>query len=254
LGLSGNWRQYAFLYKERSAENYIQRFLRADFQYGWDILPRLRLEGENSVYVTYNVKDFSDANKTDRSTRNLETNAKLIWRPLQNWESKLTGTRKEIHQSYLNWEAFAETNLDTNVIYTVEWTNRFRFNPKGSQASLFADVGYKQFNQTKRFPSVMVTQAGDVKAISLHQVNLQTGPVLGLGFKTRNQSTLEISVWWQDHIRKFRHYAADEITLIGTTYTEAELETVTRKLKPFLQLTANIRFGGSGKRQSETGG
>ncbi len=68
--LQGNYRHYAFLLKEKSQDNYIQRAIRLDFNFNWDITKHLRLEGQQSIYVTYNVKDFVDYNKTDRSTRN----------------------------------------------------------------------------------------------------------------------------------------------------------------------------------------
>lgn len=242
LGVSGNLRHYAFLFAERSTENYIQRFLRTDFNFGVDILPNLNLQGENAVYVTYNVKDFEDRNKTDRSTRNLETNAKLVWKPSKALELKLSVNRKEIHQSYLNWAAFTETTLDTNTIFTMEQTNRYYFNLRKKSLVLFVDLGYKHFNQTKRFPASMVSLTGTLEPIILRQINLQTGPVAGLGLRSRNQSTLNFSVWFQNHIRKYSVFPGEQLTVLSTAYQEKDLGQVTSELKPFVVLTLNLRF------------
>lgn len=242
LGISGNYRHYAFLFAEKSQDNYKQRSLRMDFAYAWDVLRNLRIEGRNAVYVTYNVKDFSDFNKTDRSTRNLETNLKAVYRPLKSVESRFSLYRKETHQSYLNWVNFSETTLDTIRILTAEQTNRYELPLKSKEVKLYAEAGYKHFSQVKKFKTSMLNFANEFQPIVLHQVNWQTGPILGFGYRDRRQSSIEATLWLQFQTRKNRWYEEDELGALGTSYSQAELEAVEQEVKPYFTLNFNYFF------------
>lgn len=242
LGLSGNYRHYAFLLKEKSQDNYKQRSLRFDFKYGWDITKNLRLTGDNAVYVTYNVKDFSDFNKTDRSTRNLENHLKLAWQPKKELQSSLELYRKEIHQSYLNWEQFSETTLDTNTILTIENRNIYWFQPKGWKSKVFAGLGYKHFNQVKKFKSSMISLENELTGIFLKQINRQTGPVLSLGFAGKGQTGLDFNLWFQTQIRKSRYSRNEDITIFGGTFQEVNLKKRETEFRPYLTLKFNWYF------------
>lgn len=243
LGLSGNFRHYAFLLKEKSQDNYKQRSLRLDFRYGWDIGRQLRLEGDNAVYVTYNVKDFTDFNKTDRSTRNLETNFRAIYRPSKKLEAHAAFRRKETHQSYLNWAAFSETTLDTILILTAENRYRYWFDLKKARAKLFVEGGYKHFDQTKKFKASMVTLDNQITAIELHQINLQTGPLVSIGFRDRRQSTLDASIWMQVQVRKNRFQPLEDAGIFGAALFEEELRIVNTEFRPYMTLRFNYFFG-----------
>lgn len=242
FALSGNYRHYAFLNAEKSQDNYIQRSLRMDFGANWEVSPLLRLEGNNAVYVTYNVKDFTDYNKTDRSTRNLEANWKAFLRPTKRLENRFTLYRKETHQSYLNWAEFSETTLDTIRILTTEQTNRFTLPLKEAGAKMLADIGYKHFNQTKKFQTTMTQPGFPLQPISLHQINVQSGPTVGVGYKDKRQSSIEAMLWLQFQYRHNKWLDQENLGSIGSSYTIEELRMVEREVKPYFTLNFNYYF------------
>lgn len=244
MQLQGNYRHYAFLLKEKSQDNYIQRSLRLDFDFGWDLSKAVRLEGQQSIYVTYNVKDFVDYNKTDRSTRNLETNLKGIWRPSRRLQVEANFRRKETHQSYLNWERFAETTLDTNRILTIDNKYRLLLDGQNSKTHWYVEAGYKHFDQTKRFRSNMVGLDNLLKSISLRQVSLQTGPMLAFGYRNRNQSTIDIGCWLQVQVKKNKYEVLATNQIFGAAQQESDLKLVSVEFRPYPTARINYFFGG----------
>jgi hypothetical protein len=242
--LQGNYRHYAFLLKEKSQDNYIQRSLRLDFDFAWDLSKQLRLEGQQGIYVTYNVKDFVDYNKTDRSTRNLETNLKGTWRPTRRLQVEANFRRKETHQSYLNWERFAETTLDTNRILTIDNKYRLTFDGKNKKTNWYAEAGYKHFDQTKRFRTNMVGLDNLLKAISLRQVSLQTGPMVAFGYRNRNQSTIDIGCWLQVQVHKAKYEVLTTTQIFGAAQQESDLREVAIEFRPYPTARINFFFGG----------
>ncbi len=242
FSISGNYRHYAFLLSEKSQDNYKQRSLRLDFKFGWDINPFLRVEGDNGIFVTYNVKDFTDFNKTDRATRNLQTNFKGIYRPTKKWRSTIDVQRKEIHQSYLNWEQFSETTLDTLRLLTIEQRNRYTFGMNNKNTSLLLEFGMKHFGQTKKFKAPMVGEDNILKTISLRQVTRQTGPLLSFGYRNRNQSSIDLNVWLQVQVRKNRFRELEGITVIGAAFYEGDLRNTTVEIRPYPNIKINYFF------------
>lgn len=242
LNLSGNFRHYAFLFSEKSQDNYRQRSLRLEFKYGWNIGKRLRLDGDNAVYVTYNVKDFADYNKTDRSTRNLETNLKLAWRPSRRIDVDGGLRMKETQQSYLNWASFTETTLDTNLIRTVEGKFRYYWDLKEGKARVFAETGYKHFDQIRRFKTGMIGLDNLLTTISLRQITSQTGPLLSFGYRDRRQSTLDLGVWLQAQVRRNKFRRLEGSTVLGQTFDETELRQSTLEFRPFVYVRFNYFF------------
>jgi hypothetical protein len=240
LDLQGNYRHYAFLYKEKSQDNYIQRSLRLDFDFGWDPGKRLHLEGQQSIYVTYNVKDFIDYNKTDRSTRNLESNFKAIWRPSKRLQAELSFRRKETHQSYLNWGAFSETTLDTNRILTIENKWRYVIDQANKGQQWYVELGYKHFDQTKRFKSNMISIDNQLKAISLSRISLQTGPLMAIGYRNRKQSMIDIGFWTQIQVHRSEYEVLATNQIFGAAQQETELRQVQVALRPYP--TARISY------------
>ncbi len=245
LDLQGNYRHYAFLLKEKSQDNYIQRSLRLDFDFAWDIGKRLRLEGQQAIYVTYNVKDFADFNKTDRSTRNLESNFKGTWRPTARLQGDLSFRRKETHQSYLNWAEFSETTLDTNRILTIENRWRWQLSRSNRQRQWYVEAGYKHFDQTKRFKANIIGFDNLLKAISLRQISLQTGPLFALGYRHRNQSTIDLGVWMHVQLKESKYSVLATDQIFGPAQPEAALQDVQIALRPYPTARINYFFGRS---------
>lgn len=249
LELQGNYRHYAFLFSEKSQDNYIQRSLRMDYGFKWMPGKAWRLEGQQSIYVTYNVKDFEDFNKTDRSTRNLESNFKATWRPSESLQGELGFRRKETHQSYLDWERFAETTLDTNRILTIE--NRWRYNimRESGQRLWYVEAGYKHFDQTRRFKTNMVGIDNLLKAISLRQINLQTGPLAAVGLRDRRrQSTVDLGLWLQVQVQRHRYEVLATTQIFGAAQQESQLQAVTVAVRPYPTVRVNYFWGGRAAR------
>ncbi|MEL6652543.1 MAG: hypothetical protein AAFQ87_17210, partial [Bacteroidota bacterium] len=238
--LIGGVRRYAFLFKERSQDNYTQRNLRMEFEYEWQFLSRWRLSGQQFIYVTYNVKDFEDRNLTDRSTRNLETRVRLQYRHSQKFNSELSLYRKEIHVSFLNWAAFSETTLDTTSFYLLEWKNQWQLNSQKENRLMFFDFGYKHFSQLRFTNTAMINLSNILTPINLHIRNHQTGPTTGFRLRLRNPASIEASVWWQLQYLDNKFFEVDRFTTLSSSYRESELRVPKVNFRPFFQLRLNL--------------
>ena len=240
--LIGSVRRYAFLFKERSQDNYTQRNLRMEFDYRWQLNPKLLLRGSQFVYVTYNVKDFEDRNLTDRSTRNLETRLLVRYRPKRKFIHELSIYRKEFHVSYLNWDEFSETTLDTTTIYIIENTNQIQLKSPSKSFNMFLDLGYKHFSQL-RFQNTSMTNLQNILTpINLHIRNHQTGPVTGFRFLHRKPANFEVSIWWQIQYQDNKYRETAQLISLATNYRELDLQKVNIHFRPFFRVQANIFF------------
>ncbi len=235
MRLMGNYRHLAFLFKEKSQDNYIQRSLRFDFEYAWDIHPKVRLEGTNAVYVTYNVKDFDDFNLTDRSSRNIETNFRLVTHPAPKVTSRFAFNRKTNHQSYFNWNAFTETTLDTTSFTVIEQINQVEFRVGRCESVLSLEAGLKHYRQGKRFQSAMYDESGNLVPIFLRQINMQTGPITNAGYRNSKNLSFQLQTWWQLQIGKNRFDEGGSLVTITSPKSEKDLQLIETKLRPFVQ-------------------
>lgn len=238
--LLGLVRQYAFLFKERSQDNYTQRTLRMEFDYRWQMTDKISMNGEQYVYVTYNVKDFNDRNLTDRSTRNLESRLDFRYRPSSKWESQTKLYRKEIHVSYLNWEAFTETTLDTTTTYLLDHNNRILLKNKWENARIFLNLGYKHFSQFRFQNTSMTSLSNILTPINLHIRYHQTGVQTGIRFIHRKPASLDLNIWWQVQIQDFKFRELEAFSTLGRTYRETDLRKTNIFFRPFMQLDMNI--------------
>ncbi len=241
--ITGNVRKYAFLFKERSQDNYTQQSLRLEFDYRWEPLRYLSIRGSQFIYVTYNIKDFVDLNRTDRSTRNLETKLDIDYRFSKKWRSTVKLYRKEWHVSYINWETFTETTLDTNHIFIAEWQNQYRLKSPFKRSRLFADFGYKHLNQRKFQNTAMLNTENVLVPINLHIRSRQTGPVTGFRLIKRAPASISLSIWWQLQIQDFEFREVERFSTLSASYRQQDLETVTTTFRPFIQFQANMWLG-----------
>lgn len=238
--LSGQVRQYAFLFKERSQDNYTQRALRLEFGYQWEPLPKLSVKGEQYIYVTYNVKDFEDRNRTDRSTRNLESRLEASYRFNPKWNANLSYYRKETHVSYLNWDLFTETTLDTNRIQILEIKNAVRLKSPWKKTRLFADLGYKHFEQSRLQNTAMLDLENRLVPINLRNRTIQTGPQTGFRLRLRGGAGIEAAVWWQYQIQDFKFEEVEKFLTLSASYRQKDLEEVKTAFRPFVKVGANL--------------
>lgn len=235
----GNVRRYAFLLKERSQDNYTQRSLRMEFRYRWLPLDRLTVKGEQFIYVTYNVKDFEDLNRTDRSTRNIESRLKASYRLNSKWDFEWDAYRKETHVSYLDWQNFSETTLDTTRTYVIEQTTQRQLKQWKNQI-LFLDLGYKHFSLTRLFNTSMTSLENVLTPINLRSRNIQTGVRTGIRWEQRYPASINLSVWWQVQYQDFRFKEIGSFTSLSANYREEVLREVQVNFRPFIKFQMNI--------------
>lgn len=242
--LLGSVRRYAFLLRERSQDNYTQRNLRMEFGYLWRPTDAWRIEGQQYLYVTYNVKDFEDRNLTDRATRNLETRLKFAYRINREMEWNGELYRREIHVSYLNWEAFTETTLDTTTTYLIQSDWKYRPRPRSGQQHIWEyQAGYKHVAQLRYQNTSMTNLANILTPINLRQRNHQTGPVTGLRWQHRSGAMIFLSVWWQLQSLTFKYKAVERLSTLNSSFREEDLITPLLTFRPFIQLRAQVRLG-----------
>lgn len=238
--LTASLRQYAFLFKERSSDNYTQRNLRLNFSYTWLPFRKLKLVGQQRIYVTYNVKDFDDPNLTDRSTRNLETQINMTWRPAKKWNMRATFYRKEIHVSYLNWERFTETTLDTTITLRAEWINTYRTRIGKSPFRINWEIGAKHAERLRYLNSSMTSIENILTPINLHINVRQTGPLTGFQLFGKKGTLAELRVWWQWQIQDFDFKEISDFQTLSSFFREEQLREVDISFRPFISLRVNI--------------
>jgi len=238
--LLGNIRQYAFLFGERSQDNYTQYTLRMEFDYRWQAMDNLSMRGKQYIYVTYNIKDFSDLNLTDRSTRNLESHLEVNYRPTPKWETTTTLFRRETHVSYINWDRFAETTLDTAITYNISHIHALQLKTPWENLRVFLDVGYQHLSLVRKFNTAMTNIENILEPINLTTRNFQTGPRTGLRIFHRNPASIDFTVWWQLQYQDNIFSTISSFSTLGITYREENLRKINRKFRPFFDIKFNF--------------
>ncbi|MEO1415951.1 MAG: hypothetical protein AAFW00_11750 [Bacteroidota bacterium] len=234
--LIGGVRRYAFLFAERSQDNYTQRNLRLEFDYQWQPLAWLRLKGAHWVYVTYNVKDFADPNLTDRSTRNLETRWDLNMRLKPRWKMEAGIYRREVHVSYLDWERFTETTLDTTTTWQADMNHVFRLKKKWLKQRIILEGGYQQVSRLRFQNTSMTSLENILTPINLRTRIHQIGPKTGIRFLNRGGESLKLNIWWQWQVQSFRYKEIEDFTTLSANFDETVLQKVTTDFRPFILL------------------
>ncbi|MEL6132349.1 MAG: hypothetical protein AAFR59_03185 [Bacteroidota bacterium] len=234
--LIGGIRRYAFLFAERSQDNYIQRNLRLEFDYQWQPLAWLRLKGVHWVYVTYNVKDFADPNLTDRATRNLESRWDLDLRIKPRWKMEGGLYRREVHVSYLDWERFAETTLDTTTTWQAQMNHIFRLKKKWLKQRVVLEGGYQQVSRLRFLNTSMTSLENILTPINLRTRIHQIGPKTGIRLLSKKGESLYLNVWWQWQIQSFRYKEVPAFTTLSANFDEKVLQQVTTDFRPFVLL------------------
>ena len=214
-----------------------------EFDYRWEALKNLVIDGEQLIYVTYNIKDFEDINRTDRSTRNLESRININYRPGRKWDIQTTFYRKETHVSYIDWAQFAETTLDTIITYIATHKHEIQLKSPWKNSRLFVDLGYRHFQQSRLFNTSMTSLENLLVPINLKIRNYQTGPQTGIRLVNRSPATLDLSIWWQMQILDFQYREIENFTSISANYKEETLQKQTRIFRPFVKLRMNFGWG-----------
>lgn len=237
-----NYRQYAFLFKQKSQDNYTQYVLRTEFAYRWQFHPQWRLSGEQYIYVTYNVKDFMDINFTDRSTRNLETRFNIQYIPKEKRQHLLSFYHKETHLSYLNWQTFTEATLDTTYTLILEQKNSFCLRQDIKKGKIWIDIGYKHFYLYRYQNTAMYNLQNIVKPINLHILNYQTGLITGIRWFNDKRTSYDCTFWWQYQQQYYKYFLISQFSTFQSNYKEIDLQKTNRYFRPFIDFKLNFFF------------
>lgn len=241
--LEGSKRQYAFLFKEKSRDNYSQYMLRTEFETTWSPVPNLELKAEQWLYVTYNVKDFQDITFSNRSTRNIETRLKSTYTPSTKWILQGSFYRKESQVSYLDWDSFSESTLDTTRTLIAEEKNEYNIFQSKNNHTLWINFGYKHFQLLRLQNTLMYDIQNNLIPINLHKRNFQTGFITGIKWNHSSlYSYLDFSVWWQYQRQDNLYYSITNFPSTISIYQENDLLKISKAIRPYWDIKVNIRF------------
>ncbi|MBX7242913.1 MAG: hypothetical protein K1X92_14320 [Bacteroidia bacterium] len=240
--LDGSRRQYSFLFKEKSQDNYTQYVLRAELEHIWNIVPKLRWRGTHWIYVNYNVKDFEDITLSNRSNRNLEIKWEFQYTHNPKWQFTTTLYRKESQLSYLNWEKFAETTLDTTETVFIEQKNTCRLFQKEGKGTAWLDFGYKHFYLFRFQNALMYDTLNILTPINLHIRGFQTGPLTGIRWLGKKNASIETMIWWQYQLQDNRYSKIDKFPPSLISYKEVDLLKVNIAFRPFGEIKVQYFF------------
>lgn len=241
--LEGSKRQYAFLFKEKSRDNYSQYMLRTEFEANWFPSAKWEIKAEQWLYVTYNVKDFQDITFSNRSTRNLETRLKSTFKPSDKWVLQGSLYRKEAQVSYLDWDAFSESTLDTTRTFIAEEKNEYNIFQSNKNHSIWINVGYKHFHLYRLQNTLMYDKQNILSPINLHKRNFQTGFITGIKWNhTSLYSYLDFSVWWQYQRQDNIYRTIPTFPSTLSIYQVSDLEKISQAIRPYWDVKINIRF------------
>lgn len=236
---SGSWRKYAFLFSEKSGDNYTQRTLRLDQTIDWKPDFGFKILVSNAIYVTYNVKDYLDLNLTDRSTRNLENMVEARVPVFRNVYVTGFGFRKEIRQSYLNWREFSETTLDTLILVTLDVRVGYRLGQQKQGMSI--ELGYRYFRQNRRQHESMNNYSNVILPVSIKRILLQMGPALSLKFSGHRLSG--VATVWMQHQRNLQKYRITGTEPApGVVVEQRDLDVRTAIWRPFGDISLRWNF------------
>lgn len=231
---TGQYRYFGFLSNIKSQDNYEQYQLKLKSSAEWDFAPQWRLILEQSVNSLYNVKTFEDTQFTDRSTRNLESKLNLtkIWSPAFRSEFKIE--RKVLRISWLNWDQFSESPLDSTWFHTLESTHEWRW---GKNKAWTGKIGYRFFRQVRHQLAIL---SEDFSVIQWRQINQQIGPLTGLSFRTLEGSWVFMMAWWQVQQFDNRYQRITGRATLNQPKSLSEVDNSSRSFVPYFEI--GIRF------------
>lgn len=240
--VTGQSRYSGFLSGTRSRDNYHQYNLKFRTQVEWKFHPRWMFRAEQAVYVTYNVKTFGDPQLTDRSTRFLENKAELNSQWHRKWNSLISAERKNQKLSYLNWQNFAESPLDTTWFITLEQKNEFTWGGKKQGKTWSVSAGYRYFLLLRHMIAQVQMPDTDTDKIRLQMYNLQSGPLTELSVRTYRGNRLSLKLWWQTQQVYNKSSAVDQELYSSQNISFDELRLRQKIFRPYFDLAMMFFF------------
>jgi hypothetical protein len=147
---------------------------------------------------------------------------------------------KVLHLSYLNWDKFSETTLDSTYFTTIKFEQKLPLskNSKNWQTNVLA--GYKYFSQVKHQNSGMYTLDNVYQNINLRNYNIQNGPYFSLFLNSKKNSSLMMNIWFQTQIVKFKYRNTGGQFVPAVPYKEEDLMKSSKVFRPFVECLLNF--------------
>ena len=238
LRLYGSYRHFVYINATQSIENYKERILRlepsftyADRYFTW--------KGDYSLFVTYNVRDYSSENLKNRSNRIFLTTHNLQYKIHPKITLLADFIRRENRLGLFDWEKFRESPIDTVVIYDI--TLRSKYQITKSHYTFGITAGYRYFRQTRHNLAGYTENGSGVITIALQNVTLQHGPKLSLEYSWKQRLYLYADCWLQ-YNRVYYTYTKGTEPYIGQSYTENDLGLRQKNLFPYFTFSAKYRI------------
>jgi hypothetical protein len=231
---SGSFKHLVYITSSQSVENFTERILRFEPSFLW-IWNKLTLSGNYSLFVTYHVRDFETEQGKNRSNRILLTNISGRYTVNKNYALQLDVLRRENRLSQLNWKKFAESPIDTVVIW--DFTAKLQRSFTSLRTNLRFDLGYRTFRQS-RSNTTGINEGGGSKLAYVSNIILQHGPVSSLSVQLKNGFNLSAEIWIQS-TAIYNDYQKTNTSYTGPATTTAELDVVQRNFFPNFNLNIN---------------
>lgn len=219
LKFAGTYRHFVYITPTQSIENFKERILRLEPGFRWQT-GRFSWLGSYSLFVTYHVRDFEEEQGKNRSNRIFLTSHQLRYGFKNNYAVQADILRRENRLGRLNWERFAESPIDTVVIWDVALRAEKSFLRKWG--SMKGQLGYRVFRQG-RSQTQGISVDGVLKTAFIENVVLQHGPVAFFSTELGDRFSLQADFWIQNSIL-FNIYRIGEEPFIGPSTTIEELE------------------------------
>lgn len=232
--LSGAYRHMIFIDATQSVENYKERTLRLEPSFQWR-KNNFSWNGQYSIWVTYNVRDFESEQSKNRSNRIFLTSHQIAYDFSPQYSLLADVLRRENRLSVLDWKKFSESPLDTVVTYDVSARFQRKFlNIKRKQEGRI-QIGYRLFRQV-RSSTAGLSQAGAGSIlIGLRNIIIQHGPRVLCAWQRGRRWEIEADIWLQKSISRNR-YEKTERSYIGSASSPETLAIVTRSFFPYFNV------------------
>ncbi len=230
--VSGSFRHIVFITAEQSIENFKERILRYEPWIRWVQGP-LTLQTNYSLFVTYHVRDFISEQLKNRSNRVWLSQTLATYRLNPKLSLQTDWTRRENRLSFLNWERFSESPIDTVVIHDFTFKANRRFYLNGG-SNLNLSLGYRFFRQSRRSESG-IENAGP-KTGYINQLTWQFGPIINLSANPHPKFSLSGYIWLQS-TQVFNLYKVTDLPWAGSTQSIADLSRKSGNFWPMFSLS-----------------
>lgn len=225
---SGSYRHLIFIKASQSSENYTDRIIR------WE--PSLRWSGKNlswvgtmGIWATYQVRDFENQQDKNRSNRVLLFQHLIDYqfRPGSGLVAEFL--RRENRLSQFNQKRFAESPIDTVIVYDLAL--RYRFSMK----KFSVQAGYRAFWQLRKSRASLPEPGQGANLIYLKSYFVQQGPQIRFFHEGGGRLQLQGEIWLQ-WSSQFFSYSKTNLPYLGSPVSADQLARREDRLLPFFSL------------------